>query len=222
MVSTLLKQVRSSHPTKTITKVITTYLFLFLSFHVGHGQHDFEKFSSSLSSPPPPHMTELDACNGVFLTYALLGRVKEYPHVTNTSKQAWAFKAEASLTNVGDEEVPGWKMFVGFQHREILVSADGAVLIDAGDFPAEVGNGTTLVGTATTDLKTAIDTAGDINQMSVRIQMTGTQFGLGAGATPMPKTICLENDGFKCPAPSRRGIYIYIRLSILSLSLSRR
>ncbi|KAH1144274.1 hypothetical protein AAZX31_12G201900 [Glycine max] len=210
MVSTLLKQVRSSHPTKTITKVITTYLFLFLSFHVGHGQHDFEKFSSSLSSPPPPHMTELDACNGVFLTYALLGRVKEYPHVTNTSKQAWAFKAEASLTNVGDEEVPGWKMFVGFQHREILVSADGAVLIDAGDFPAEVGNGTTLVGTATTDLKTAIDTAGDINQMSVRIQMTGTQFGLGAGATPMPKTIRLENDGFKCPAPSRRATRMFV------------
>lgn len=209
MKTALLKQVTSSYS----TKIITACLFLFLNCHVGYGQNDFEKFSS-LSSPPPPLMTELDACNGVFLTYALLGRVKEYPHVKNTSKQAWAFKAEASLTNVGDEEVQGWKMYVGFQHREILVSADGAVLTDAGDFPAEVGNGTTMMGSTATDLKTAIDTAGDIDQMSVRIQMKGTQFGLGAGATPMPKTIHLENDGFKCPAPSRRGI-IHIYLSLL-------
>ncbi|XP_027343304.1 COBRA-like protein 10 [Abrus precatorius] len=158
----------------------------------------------------PPSMTELDNCDGLFLTYSLLGREKEFPHVKNVSKQAWAFKAEASLMNVGDEEVTGWKMFVGFQHKEILVSADGAVLIDAGDFPAEVGNGTTLVGNDVTDLKTAIDTAGDVNQMGVRIQMTGTQFGLGVGATPMPKTIRLENDGFKCPAPGRKGSRMFV------------
>lgn len=123
----------------------------------------------------------------------------------NASKQAWAFKAEATLTNVGDEELQGWKMFVGFQHHEILVSADGAILIDAGDFPADVDNGTTLVGSAVSDLKTAIETAGDLNQMSAKIDIVGTQFGLGPGATPMPKTIHLENDGFKCPTPTRRG-----------------
>lgn len=126
------------------------------------------------------------------------------------SKQAWSFQAEASLTNVGDEEIQGWKMFIGFQHREILVSADGAVSIDTGDLPAEVGNGTTLVGTAVSDLKTAIETAGDLDQMSAKIKMKGTQFGLGAGASPMPKTIHLENDGFKCPAPSRRGTTMFV------------
>ncbi|MCI36993.1 COBRA-like protein 10-like, partial [Trifolium medium] len=95
-------------------------------------------------------------------------------------------------------------MFIGFQHREILVSADGAVPVDSDDFPAEVGNGTTLAGSAATDLRTAIETAGDYTQMTVRVQMSGTQFGLGAGGKPMPKTIKLVNDGFKCPPASRQ------------------
>jgi hypothetical protein len=38
--------------------------------------------------------------------------------------------------------------------------------------------------------------------------MSGTQFGLGAGGKPMPKTIKLVNDGFKCPPASRQGILI--------------
>ncbi|RDY00907.1 COBRA-like protein 10, partial [Mucuna pruriens] len=200
MKTTIKHHKASSYPTKTILIITAYLLFLSASFEVCHGQESEDEKAASA----PPGMKELDDCDGVFLTYALLGREKEYPHVKNVSKQAWAFKAEASLTNVGDEELQGWKMFIGFQYREILVSADGAALIDAGDFPAEVGNGTTLVGTAVADLKTAIDTAGDINQMSARIQMVGTQFGLGAAANPMPKTIHLENDGFKCPAPSRR------------------
>lgn len=171
-------------------------------------------FPDPTTSPPPPHATELDNCDGIFLTYSLTGREKEYPHVKNMSKQAWAFKAEASLMNVGDEELKGWKMFIGFQHREILVSADGAVPIDSEDFPAEVGNGTTLSGNPMADLKTAIETAGDFNQMAVRVQMSGTQFGLGANATPMPKTIKLVNDGFKCPQPSSKGILLIYFLSL--------
>lgn len=183
----------------------TILLLLLLSslscfLEVCYGQDD-------ISPPPPATLKDLDNCDGIFLTYTLLGREKEYPHVKNVSKQAWAFKAEASLMNVGDEELKGWKMFIGFQHREILVSADGAVPIDAEDFPAAVGNGTTLTGNPMTDLKTAIETAGDYDQMTVRVQMKGTQFGLGASATPMPKSIKLVNDGFKCPAPSRKGIY---------------
>lgn len=148
---------------------------------------------------------ELDTCNGIFLTYDFLGREKEFPHVKNVTKQAWSFKAEASLTNVGEEELNSWNMYIGFQHREILVAADGAVLIDAGDFPAQVGNGTTLAGNPMTDLKTAIDTAGDFDKMSVRIQMKGTLFGVKEGTTPMPKTIKLDNDGFKCPAATTKG-----------------
>lgn len=179
---------------------IIRLLFLcLLSFHVCHGQ-DYD----NPVAPPPPDR-ELDSCDGIFLTYTLQERVKEYPHVKNVSKQAWAFKAEASLMNVGDEELKGWKIYIGFQHREILVSADGAVPIDADDFPAAVGNGTTLAGNPVTDLKTAIDTANDFNQMAVRVKMSGTQFGLGASGKPMPKTIKLVNDGFKCPQSHRKG-----------------
>ncbi|XP_057450471.1 COBRA-like protein 10 [Lotus japonicus] len=158
----------------------------------------------------PPKATEMDSCDGIFLTYTLTAREMEYPHVKNISKQAWAFKAEASLMNVGDEELKDWKMYIGFQHREILVSADGAVPIDSEDFPAEVGNGTTLAGNPVTDLKTAIETAGDYTQMAVTVAMSGTQFGLGKGATPMPKTIKLVNDGFKCPAASRKGSRMFV------------
>ncbi|KAJ7948473.1 COBRA-like protein [Quillaja saponaria] len=68
-----------------------------------------------------------------------------------------------------------------------------------------VGNGTTLAGNPMTDLKTSIETAGDFNQIQVRMEFSGTQFGLKPSATPMPKTIRLENDGFKCPAPRIRG-----------------
>ncbi|KAL1346044.1 COBRA-like protein 10 [Arachis hypogaea] len=154
---------------------------------------------------PPPPPAELQVCNGVFLTYTLISREKEYPFVKNKSNQAYAFTSQATITNVGDEEVKGWRMYIGFQHREILVSMDGAVPIDAEDFPAAVGNGTTIAGNPMVDLKTAILTANDFTQMSVRVGMKGSQFGLGDGATPMPKTIKLINSGFKCPASSRRG-----------------
>ncbi|KAE8637507.1 hypothetical protein CSA_004763 [Cucumis sativus] len=43
--------------------------------------------------------------------------------------------------NAGTTELEGWKMYIGFQHREILVSASGAVLVDGSDFPADVGKG---------------------------------------------------------------------------------
>lgn len=152
---------------------------------------------------------DMENCDGVFLTYTLKGRTKEYPHVKNVSKQSWAFEAEATLTNVGDEEVVGWNMFVGFQHNEILVSADGAVLLDAGDFPANVSNGTMMAGSNMTDLKTAINTANDFDLMSVIIGIKGTMFGSKAGATPMPKTIRLVNDGFKCPAATRQGNFSF-------------
>ncbi|CAK8535250.1 unnamed protein product [Lathyrus sativus] len=182
--------------------LIFSLLFVLSGFDICHGQDDG-------ASPPPP-VPELDNCDGIFLTYTLTDREKEYPHVKNVSKQAWAFKAEASLMNVGDEELKDWKMYIGFQHREILVSADGALPVDSEDFPAEVGNGTTIAGNPMTDLKTAIETAGDLNQMAVRVKMSGTQFGLGAAATPMPKTIKLMNDGFKCPQPGRKGSRMFV------------
>ncbi|URD94853.1 COBRA-like protein [Musa troglodytarum] len=97
-------------------------------------------------------------------------------------------------------------MFIGFQHREILVSGSGAVITDGTDFPVHVENGTSLSGFPQTDLMNAIDTAGDLSQIRVEMHFTGTQFGVKPPGTPMPRTIKLLNDGFKCPAPTKKGI----------------
>ncbi|KAL0306409.1 UNVERIFIED_CONTAM: COBRA-like protein 10 [Sesamum radiatum] len=97
------------------------------------------------------------------------------------------------------------------QHRELLVSAEGAVVVDGdGDFPFRVGNnGTVLAGYPQADLKTAIDTAADFTQMQVQINLKGSQFGVSAKQTPMPKTIKIVNAGYKCPAITRKGGYMH-------------
>lgn len=156
--------------------------------------------STDVSSPSRPSPEE-ESCDGVFLSYTFLSREKLFPHVKNASAQAWAFNATTTVLNAGSTEVKAWKAFVGFQHEEILVSASGAVLVGGEDFPAEVGNGTYVSGYPTADLKTAIETAGDMEQIRVEVQMRGTQFGVKPPGVPMPKTIGLVNDGYKCPAP---------------------
>lgn len=156
----------------------------------------------AVAAPPP----EQEDCDGIFLSYTFTSREKELPHVKNMSAQAWAFKSEATILNAGSTELKAWKLYVGFQHREILVTAEGALIVDGADLPAEVGTkGAYFVGNPMTDLKTMIDTAGDYTQIQAKISFKGTQFGLGAKATPMPKTIRLVNDGFKCPAARIRG-----------------
>lgn len=157
-------------------------------------------------APPPAY----DACNGVFLSYTFLYREKELPHVKNVTAQSWAFKSIASILNAGTEELKAWKIFIGFQHREILISASGAVNMNGDDFPAPVGNGTYLSGYPQSDLKTAIETAGDMTQIQVEIELLGTMFGLKPTQTPMPKTIRLENDGYKCPAPTKKKTTMYV------------
>ncbi|THU48717.1 hypothetical protein C4D60_Mb06t01960 [Musa balbisiana] len=112
-----------------------------------------------------------DRCVGVFLTY--------------------------TPSSPAPRRSPGLEVFIGFQQHEILVSTSGAVITD---FPAHVGNGTTLVGFPQTVLMNAIDTAGGLSQIRMEIKMTGTQFGVKPPGTPMPRTIKLQNYGFKCPA----------------------
>lgn len=73
--------------------------------------------------------------------------------------------------------------------------------------PASVGNGTSFSGFPNTDLKTAIETAGDLTQIQVQIKLVGTQFGVPATGVPMPANISLANDGYKCPAPTAQGIF---------------
>lgn len=88
---------------------------------------------------------------------------------------------------------------MGFQHKEILVSADRAVLADGTPFPADVSNGTVFAGRfPETDLKTAVQTAGDFNKMQARIELVGTEFGVAPPTAPLPNNITLVNDGYSC------------------------
>ncbi|XVE80314.1 hypothetical protein DITRI_Ditri14bG0129800 [Diplodiscus trichospermus] len=184
------------------------FLFILLRIQLCYGDLADDYSDDQPTAAPPPGQ---DKCNGVFLSYSFTSRTKEYPHVKNVTAQSWAFNSIATIVNTGTEEVKGWKMFVGFQHREILVSASNAIIVDgSGDFPVAVGNGTTLAGYPTTDLKTAIDTAGDYSQISVQVQFAGTMFGMKEKASPMPKTIKLANDGWNCPKPSKYTTYMFV------------
>lgn len=159
-------------------------------------------------APPPA----LENCNGIFLSYAFISREKEYPHLKNASAQAYAFKATASIFNAGSQELKAWKMYIGFQHDEILVSADKGVLSDGTDLPAEVGkNGTFLSGYPQTDLKTSVETAGDWDQIQASVDIKGTVFGVKPPKVPMPKTIRLANDGYKCPGPVQQSKHFFLR-----------
>ncbi|KAF3451683.1 hypothetical protein FNV43_RR07779 [Rhamnella rubrinervis] len=185
-------------------------IFVFFSFAFtfhGNAAKDFGNNDDKVPSAPPPAQ---ENCNGIFLSYDFISRTKEFPHVKNATAQSWAFKSTATILNTGIYELKAWKMFIGFQHDEILVSASGAVLMDGADFPAPVGNGTSFSGSSLPDLATAIDTAGDLSQIQVQIQISGTQFGVKPPGIPMPKIIKLVNDGFKCPAPTKSKTSMYV------------
>ncbi|KAL4271763.1 hypothetical protein GQ457_13G002500 [Hibiscus cannabinus] len=168
---------------------------------------DYADDDTKTSSPPP----EIDNCNGVFLSYAFTSRTKSLPLLKNVSAQPWTFDAMATILNAGTIELKEWKMYIGFQHKEILVSLTNAVIVGSGgDFPAAVGNGTTIAGSPNTDLKTSIDTAGDYSQIAVQILIKGSMFGMSAKAVPMPKNISLANDGWKCPKNTKYKTYMHV------------
>uniref|UniRef100_A0A0D9VPJ3 COBRA C-terminal domain-containing protein n=1 Tax=Leersia perrieri TaxID=77586 RepID=A0A0D9VPJ3_9ORYZ len=101
-------------------------------------------------------------------------------------------------------------MFAGFQHKEILVSVGGAVLLDGTDLPANASTGVTFAGYPMADLLNSIETAGDLTQIQAQIDITGTQFGVKPPGTPMPKTIKLSNPRFRCPTPTRKESVMYV------------
>lgn len=80
-------------------------------------------------------------------------------------------------------------------------------MTDGSSLPASVGNGTFFSGFPNTDLKTAIETAGDLTQIQVEIKLVGTQFGVLAPDVPMPANISLANDGYNCPSPAVEGMF---------------
>ncbi|KAF8394621.1 hypothetical protein HHK36_020835 [Tetracentron sinense] len=159
----------------------------------------------SISQPQAPSPAS-DSCNGVFLSYLYTSGERLPPILkSHPSRQPYRFQSTVTILNNGLEELKSWKIFVGFQNDEFLVSASHAVLSDGTSLPGKVGNGTLFAGFPATDLKTAIETAGDLTQMQVQIQLVGTQFGVGAPNVPMPSNITLANDGFVCPRSTLQG-----------------
>ncbi|XP_019463701.1 PREDICTED: COBRA-like protein 7 [Lupinus angustifolius] len=144
-------------------------------------------------------------CNGVLVSYAYTGGVRLPPNVTDAAKQPYRFQSILTVLNNGLDELKSWQVFVGFQHDELLVSASNVVLADGTTLPAAVGNGTVFAGYPVTDLKTAVETAGDLTQMEARIELVGTVFGVAPPSIPLPSSIRLANDGFQCVKTTGQG-----------------
>ncbi|XP_045786816.1 COBRA-like protein 7 [Trifolium pratense] len=138
------------------------------------------------------------SCNGIFISYSTSTALRLPPNVTDPKKQPYRFDSTLTVVNNGLDELKSWKVFIGFQHNEFLVSASNAVIADGTTLPAAVGNGTVLAGFPMTDLKTAVETAGDWSQMRTQIKLLGTVFGVAPPAIPLPSSIKLTNDGFIC------------------------
>ncbi|RZB90518.1 COBRA-like protein 7 [Glycine soja] len=145
------------------------------------------------------------SCNGILLSYAYTGGLQLPPNVSDPAEQPYRFSSTLTVLNNGLEELRSWRVFVGFQHGEWLVSASNAVLADGTSLPGSVENGTVLSGETVRDLKTAVATAGDLNQMQVRVDMVGTLLGVAPPSVPMPSSVTLANDGFLCGQPSGQG-----------------
>ncbi|KAJ8619459.1 hypothetical protein MRB53_027988 [Persea americana] len=166
--------------------------------------------SSSLFIPSTLSQTQApspaaDACNGIFLSYTFQQRTRIHPYLSDPSLQPYSFRSTATILNTGVEELKSWNIFIGFKHQEILVSTNPAVLSDGSSLPASVGNGTFFSGYPNTDLKTAIETAGDLAQIQVEIELIGTQFGVLPPGVPMPANISLGNTGYNCSSPTVEG-----------------
>ncbi|KAJ4848240.1 COBRA-like protein 7 [Turnera subulata] len=156
---------------------------------------------TAISQPATPRRPPV--CNGIFISYQYTGGSQLTP--TNPTRQPYRFESTLTVQNNGDEELKSWKVFVGFQHDELLVSASNAVLADGSSLPASVGNGTVFAGYPMTNLKTAIETAGDATQTTVQVKLLGTQFGVGLKDVPLPDKVELANDGFVCPGLATNG-----------------
>ncbi|XP_042054277.1 COBRA-like protein 7 [Salvia splendens] len=147
---------------------------------------------TTLAQPP---------CNdGVLITYNhdTAERIAPFLFPLNRFDQPYRFNSTLTVLNQGLKELKNWRVFVGFEHGELLVSATNAVLANASFLPANVSGGAVLSGSSVTDLKTAIETAGDIEQMQVVVELLGTEFGVAPPDVPLPGNITLANDGYLC------------------------
>ncbi|RZC61130.1 hypothetical protein C5167_022875 [Papaver somniferum] len=164
----------------------------------------------SKTEPETPPLLS-DSCNGVFLSYTpTLGR-KLKPTTENLEEQAYKFKSRAKIVNNGLDELKSWKMYIGFQSGEFLVSASNAILADGTPLPkntsSEDSGPVVFAGFPNANLKTEIETAGDLQQTEAEINIVGTVFGVQPPVVPMPTSIGLSNDGFICAFPKMQAFY---------------
>ncbi|KAI3973254.1 hypothetical protein MKW92_001494 [Papaver armeniacum] len=153
--------------------------------------------TNSLTPPTPPPVSY---CNGVYLQYTLT-RINQL-----SPNEHYPFESTAMILNNGLEDLISWKLFIDFQHKEYLISATIAVLLDGTTLPADTTTSELVFsGFPTTDLKSANETQGDIEQMSVTISFVGTELGVKPPNAPMPRSISLLNDGFNCSQPRMLG-----------------
>ncbi|CAF2089546.1 unnamed protein product [Brassica rapa] len=144
-------------------------------------------------APAPISLSPSELCNGIFLFYTfILGR--QIPP-NDTTDQAYRFESVLTVLNNGREELKQWRVLVGFP-PPMRSSFNGTKLL------ALVGNITIFGGYPASDLKTAIQTARDLDQMAARIELVGTQFMVIPPAIPMPSNISLVHDGWLCPEPT--------------------
>ncbi|CAI9776207.1 unnamed protein product [Fraxinus pennsylvanica] len=182
----------------------TTIFFLFLFILLISGQT-----RAQTTRPEKVPAPASDSCNGIFLSYTYkTGKLLPPSLKSDPTRQAYRFESTLFVLNNDLEELKSWRVFLGFQHDEYLISASNVVLADGTSLPANVGNGSVFTGYPSSDLKTGIETAGDLTQMSVQVDLVGTQFGVGAPDVPLPINISLVNDGWVCPKPSNQGMSV--------------
>lgn len=138
-------------------------------------------------------------------------------HTSDPTRQPYRFESVLTVLNNGIVDLKSWRVFVGFKHDEYLVSASNAVLPDGTSLPGSVRNGTVFSGYPMTDLKTAVETAGDLTQIQVQVQLVGTQFGVAPPTVPLPSSISLANDGWVCTRPAARGKLLFLFFSPFSI-----
>ena len=79
------------------------------------------------------------------------------------------------------------------------------MLEDGSAAPWNVSQGAVLAPSSTSSsLKTAIETAGDMSQISRQYVITGTEFG--RKLSPMPRNINLTSAGYNCSVASSYGL----------------
>lgn len=174
----------------------------------------FIYFLSIIFISTPSTIAQSTPCNGISISYVYNSGFQIPPTTTSSSDQPYSFKSTLTLTNAGSDRLNSWRVFVGFQNREILVSASNAVLADGTSLPANVSGGVVFGGFPVTDLKTAVETAGDFNQMQARIQLVGTLFGVSSPNASLPANMYLVNDGFLCSAPSSSGMCLDVSVCL--------